>query len=107
MLFGIMLVCCRSMIFSENRCPLFGIMLVLPEHDLFRKPVPIFGIMLVLPEHDLFRKPVPIFGIMLVLPEHDLFRKPVPTFRDHAQLSPSSMAGCSMTSFIAGSSNVR
>jgi hypothetical protein len=31
-----------SMILSENRRPLFGIMLVSLEHDLVRKPVPTF-----------------------------------------------------------------
>src|SRR5262245_33461310 len=30
------------MIFSENRCALFGIMLFLFEHDLFRKPLRTF-----------------------------------------------------------------
>jgi hypothetical protein len=30
-----------SMIFSENRCTLFGIMLLF-EHDLFRKPLHTF-----------------------------------------------------------------
>jgi hypothetical protein len=32
---------CLSMIFSENRCPLFRIMLLF-EHDLFGKPVSTF-----------------------------------------------------------------
>jgi hypothetical protein len=55
------------MIFSENRLPLFRIMLFLMEHDLFGKPVATF------PDH-------------AVLMEHDLFGKPVATFPDHAVL---------------------
>jgi len=34
------------MIFSENRFPLFRIMLISIEHDLFGKPFPLFRIML-------------------------------------------------------------
>ena len=51
------------MIFSENRFPLFGIMLF-PAHDLFRKPVPTFR------DHAFPRRMIfpenrfPLFGIM-------------------------------------------
>jgi hypothetical protein len=56
-----------SMILSENRYPLFRIMLSFRfEHDLVGKPVSTF------PDH------------ALVSFEHDLVGKPVSTFPDHA-----------------------
>src|SRR5882724_11271438 len=52
---------CLSMIFSENRNPLFGIMLT-PAHRRARMTT---------------ARETPLLS-------HDLSRKPVPTFRDHA-----------------------
>src|SRR6266478_2441658 len=65
------------MIFSENRFPLFRIMLYLFEHDLFGKPVPTFPDHALVVVHDLdfrraFRRPDKAHAELVVDPDRVL-----------------------------------